>query len=136
MVNEPKSMDDCLYFTRRSLGEKGFVKAWTLKQDCPKCGKDKMGKPVVKGKVKIRAKEYVCPACGYTVEKEAYEETLTCEAKFECPSCGKSGEGSIPFIRKRIQRKDEKTGKKKAVEVLRFTCSQCNENIDVSKKMK
>ena len=25
-----------------------------------------MGKPVVKGKVKIRALEYVCPECGYT----------------------------------------------------------------------
>ena len=51
----PDSMGECLYFSRRSLGETGQAVAWVKKIDCPECGKAKMGKPVVKDKVKIRA---------------------------------------------------------------------------------
>ena len=65
----PESMDSCLYFTNRSLDPEGQILAWVYKKECPKCKAAKMGKPVVKGKVKIRAKEYVCPKCDYTEEK-------------------------------------------------------------------
>ena len=122
----PESMDELVYFTNRSL-DSGKVMLWIRRQDCPSCGKAKMGKPVGKdGKVKIRAKEYVCPGCGYTVEKSAYEETLPAEALYTCPSCGKKGEHSGPFKWKSIQ----------GVKTYQFQCEHCGGNIDVTKKMK
>jgi len=125
MVTEPENMDELIYFTNRTIGE-GNAKAWVYKEDCPKCGKAKMGKPVVKGKVKIRAKEYVCPECGNTVEKKEYEETLTCEASYTCPHCKHQGEASVPYKRKKID----------GVDTIRVQCTSCNGNIDITKKMK
>ena len=34
----PGSMEGCLYFTNRSIGE-GYAKAWAYKPNCPKCKK-------------------------------------------------------------------------------------------------
>jgi len=138
MVKEPTNVTDVIYFTRRKIDEKGFAMAWVYKQPCPKCKKADMGKPKdpKTGKVKIRAKEYICPACSYTAEKVAYEETLTCEVKYTCPHCGKNGEDAVPFKRKRVQRKDPETGKKKALDVIRVVCGSCEGNVDISKKMK
>lgn len=122
----PDSIDECVYFTRRSIGE-GSVVAWTPKQLCPKCGKAMMGKPKGdKGKVMIRAKEYVCPACNYTAEKEAYEETLSCNVQYVCPACRHSGEATVPFKRKTWQ------GAKAIV----FECGKCKEKIGITKKLK
>ena len=75
-LQQPKSMDECIYFTNRTL-DKGKIKAWVFKGKCPKCGKGLIGKPKdpKTGKPKIRATEYVCPECGYTVEKQKYEDT-------------------------------------------------------------
>ena len=71
MVIEPTSMDQCIYFTNRILGN-GKVKAWVYKQKCPRCGKSLMSKPKdSKGKIKIRATEYTCETCHYTVSKDA-----------------------------------------------------------------
>jgi len=125
-MKQPTSMGEVIYFTNRQLGEKGFAKCWVFKEDCPECKKAKMGKPTDKGKVKIRATEYVCPACSHTIEKKAYEETLTAHCMFTCPECGKEGEDSIPFKRKAV----------KGTKALRFTCSHCKANIDITKKMK
>src|SRR3989338_4522682 len=97
---QPNSVDECVYFTRRALMETGNVMAWVFKQPCPKCKKAMMGKPVENGKVKIRAKEYVCPACKYTVEKAEYEATLSCDIIYTCPSCKHSGETTVPYQRK------------------------------------
>mgnify|MGYP001401963665 FL=1 len=132
----PESMGECIYFTKRTVGEEGKATAWVFKEKCPKCGQALMGKPIEKGKVKIRAKEYVCPKCDYTVEKGEYEETLTANITYTCPHCSFEGEIQIPFERKRIQLVDEETGKKKAADALRFPCEKCKENIDVTKKMK
>ena len=74
MLKEPESMDECLYFTNRTIGELGKAKAWVYKKMCPKCGETKMGKPVEKGKVRIRAKEYVCSECGHIEEKKEHIE--------------------------------------------------------------
>ena len=137
MVKLPESMDDLVYFTSRGIGKKGHAKAWVHKAMCPKCKKAKMGKPVGKdGSVKIRAKEYVCPACKYTVEKVAYEESLTCEVIYTCPSCGKAGEAAVPFKRKKVKIFDEEAGKETAGESVRFPCAHCKGNVDVVKKMK
>jgi len=135
-LRQPESMDECIYFTKRSIGEDGSVTAWVFKEKCTKCGKALMGKPVEKGKVKIRAKEYVCPECGYTVEKGEYEDTLTASITYRCPHCQAEGEAQIPFKRKKIQLVNEETGKKKAVDALRFQCEKCGKDIDVTKKMK
>ncbi len=119
-------MGELVYFTQRAVG-KGNVKAWVYRGDCPKCGKAKMGKPVGdKGKVKIRAKEYVCPACGYTVEKKEHEETLTCDVKYTCPECGNTSETSVPYKRKKFQ----------GMDAVVFQCGKCNAKIPITKKMK
>ena len=127
-LRQPESMDECVYFSQRFLDAgKGYVKVWVFKQTCPKCKKAIMGKPRdSKGKVKTRANEYVCPSCGYTVEKQAYEDSSTANAEYKCPSCGHSGEAQIPYKRKNIE----------GIPTLRFQCAKCHGNIDVTKKMK
>ena len=124
---EPDSMDECIYFTRRTLdGGKGKAMAWVLKKNCPKCNKEKMGKPKGDdGHVKIRAKEYTCPSCNHTVSKEEYEPTLTCDVKYTCPHCGKDGEASVPFNRVSFQ----------GVKAVVFPCAACKEKIGVTKKL-
>ncbi|MFH1591904.1 MAG: hypothetical protein ABIB47_00870 [Candidatus Woesearchaeota archaeon] len=136
-LKEPTSAGECVYFTNRNIGN-GKVKAWVFKGNCPKCGKGLMGKPkdAKTGKVKIRAKEYVCSECGYTVEQKEYEESLTASIRHTCPYCGFEGETEILFKRKKIQIFNEETQKKKSAEALRFACSKCGKNIDVTKKMK
>ncbi len=126
-LREPESMDECVYFTRRVLEDgKGKVMAWVLRNDCPKCGKEKMGKPRGDdGGVKIRAKEYVCQSCNYTVSKEEYEPTLDCDVKYTCPHCGKSGEASVPFRRVSFQ----------GVKAVVFSCASCGQKIGITKKM-
>ncbi|MBW2966927.1 hypothetical protein KY362_00415 [Candidatus Woesearchaeota archaeon] len=127
MVTEPNSMEELIYFTRRNIGS-GTAQAWVYKGPCPKCGKGKMGKPVDEktGKVKIRAKEYVCPECGHSVEKKSYEETLHCEITYTCPECGNSGEAEVPFKRKKFQ----------GMDAVVFQCGKCNAKIPITKKMK
>ena len=83
-LREPQSMNECIYFTNRSIDD-GQVTAWVYRKDCPKCKKAKMGKPVVKGKVKTRAEEYECPACKYREGKLEHEESLQLEARYTFP---------------------------------------------------
>ncbi len=125
MVTEPQSMDDLIYFTRRAIGN-GKAMAWVYKKECPKCHKAKMGKPVEKGHVKIRAKEYKCPECGFTEEKTVHEESLTLEAKYTCPHCGKEGEGTTLYKRKSFE----------GVPSYVVVCEHCGGKIGISKKMK
>ncbi len=130
----PESMDECVYFTRRS---QPHVVAWVFREKCPKCKKALMGKPKdSSGKVKIRAKEYVCPECGYTMEKGAYEDTLTANIQFTCPKCGFSGEHQMPFRRKKIRIFDEEEGKETMADALVFNCPKCGYKIAITKKMK
>ncbi len=130
----PESMDECIYFTRRS---KPQVVAWVFKEKCPKCKKAMMGKPVGSdGKVKTRAKEYVCPECKFTMEKVAYEDTLTANIQFTCPKCGFSGEHQMPFKRKKVKIFDEEEGKEVTADALMFNCPKCGQRIAVTKKMK
>ena len=124
-LKSPESMDECLYFSNRSIGE-GQVMAWVYRKECPKCHKAKMGKPVEKGKVKTRAKEYVCPECGFTEEKAEHEESLTIEAQYTCPYCGKEGEGTAQYKRKKF----------KGVDAYIIICEHCGEKIPITKKLK
>jgi len=127
MLVEPKSTEECVYFTNRPIDIKGKVKCWVYREKCPKCKKGLMGKPRdSKGKIKIRANEYVCPECGYKVEKQEYEDTLTASIKYTCPKCEYNGEIEIPFKRKKFQ----------GVESLKFECQKCKNPILITKKMK
>jgi DNA-directed RNA polymerase subunit RPC12/RpoP len=136
-MKEPTSMDECIYFSNRLIGD-GKAKAWVFREDCPECKGALMGKPKDKktGKPKIRAKEYVCPKCSHTIEKEEYEDTLTINIKYACPHCKHEGETQRPFKWKNIQRLNEETGKKQAIKSIRFQCEKCKKDIDITKKMK
>ncbi len=125
-MREPENMEEVLYFTNRTLENDGHLTAWVYKIDCPACGKAKMGKPVVKGKVKIRAKEYVCPECGHTEEKQEHEEALTLEIKYTCPYCHKEGFAETIYKRKTFQ----------GVPSYIFSCEGCGKKIGVTQKMK
>ena len=126
-LKELQSMDECVYFTSRAV-DKGYVKCWAFKEDCPKCKNAKMGKPKDEktGGVKIRAKEYICPSCKYTVEKGEYEDTLTANVSYTCPHCKAKGETTIPFKRKSFE----------GVKALVFLCDKCKGKIPITKKMK
>jgi predicted RNA-binding Zn-ribbon protein involved in translation (DUF1610 family) len=117
----PESMDECLYFTNRD----GLL-AWVYRKKCPKCMKAKMGKPVVKGKVKTRALEYTCPECGFNEEKIEHEESLHLEAKYTCPECGREGEATAPYKRKSF----------KGVQAYMVECQHCSAKIPITKKLK
>src|SRR3989338_4477773 len=127
-LKKPESMEECVYMTQRAIGEKGYAMTWVFRNPCPKCKKSTMGKPKDKktGKVQIRANEYVCPSCGFTMEKTAYEETLTASIEYTCPKCVTEGEIQIPFKRKKVE----------GAESLIFNCAKCNEKILITKKLK
>lgn len=127
IFEEPESMDGLVYFTRRKIGDNGRAMAWVEREDCPECGKALMGKPRKdNGKVKVRAKKYVCEECGYEVPKKEYEETLTLKVNYTCPFCGHEGGAKTPYKRRTYK------GAKSFV----FKCEECNEKIPITKKMK
>ena len=137
-LKEPSSMEELVYFTRRKIEEHGAAVVWAYRQDCPKCKKAKMGKPVdpKTKKVKSRSKEYVCPACNHTVQKEEYEATLTVEAKVTCPHCKKQGECTGPFAKKPVKIFDVESQKKKAAKAIKLKCEHCQGDILITQKMK
>jgi len=135
-MREPKNMDECVYMTNRFIGDKGSVRCWVFREKCPKCGKGLMGKPRDEtGKIKIRAKEYVCSECGHTAGKE-YEDTLTASIAYTCSKCEHAGEIELPFKRKKMKMFDEQKQKNVTVDALQFACQKCSEKIYVTKKLK
>ncbi len=124
-LKEPESMEKLVYYTSRDIG-KGEATCWVFRGKCPKCGKGLMGKPKEKGKIKTKAKIYVCPECGHEIEKQEYEDSLTANIEYVCPECSNKGEIQIPFKRKKAD----------GIDTLRFQCQKCNANIDITKKMK
>ncbi|MBI4150917.1 hypothetical protein HY492_02215 [Candidatus Woesearchaeota archaeon] len=121
----PESTEDCIYFTRRA-SDGLRIMCWVFKATCPKCKKALMGKPVEGGKVKIRAKEYICPSCGHSEEKVAHEEKLTANVQYTCGKCAHAGEIQIPFKRKSVD----------GTKALVFNCQKCSDKILITKKMK
>jgi len=124
----PESMDECFYFTNRTLENNGSIIAWVYRPKCPKCGKGIMGKPVdpKTGKVKKKADNYVCKECGYSVNSDEFDETLKVEVQYKCPFCGNEGETTTEYKRKKY----------KGVDAYVFTCQKCGEKIGITKKMK
>ncbi len=64
----PKSIDECTYFTKRSL-DNGYVIAWVFK-----------GEDVLNVK-------YKCPNCGYEGE---LQQKFKRPIRFKCEKCGRS----------------------------------------------
>src|SRR3989338_522541 len=125
-LKQSQSAEECVYFTNRTI-DNGKARVWVFKKECPKCHKAVMGKPRDKtGKVMIRAKEYVCPNCGYKEDKKTYEESLTANIEYKCPHCGYEGEIQVPFKRKKVE----------GVDTLQFLCQNCSGKINVTKKIK
>lgn len=122
-LKEPQSVDECVYFTRRTLGN-GEAMAWVLRGMCPKCGKGQMAKPfnAKTGKFKTRAKVYVCPSCAYEVPAGEYTTTLECNIRYTCPHCRASGETRIPYQRVRYQ----------GAPSLVFECAKCRQKIVIA----
>jgi predicted RNA-binding Zn-ribbon protein involved in translation (DUF1610 family) len=125
-MTEPKSMDECVYFTNRVFESGGKARAWVYKVNCPECGKAKMGKPVVKGKIKSRATEYVCPACSFKEEKSEHEKRLTVEVIYTCSGCKNSGETTTPYKRKTFE----------GAQAFVFSCQKCGKQMGLTKKLK
>ncbi|MGV8169151.1 MAG: hypothetical protein ACP5N3_03790 [Candidatus Nanoarchaeia archaeon] len=126
-LKEPESMDELVYFTRRTT-EDGKVRAWVFREKCPKCKKGMMGKPHDEktGKVKIREKEYICPECKHTVPAQEYEDTLTTNIEYTCGGCSKSGQTTAPYKRKTYM----------GAKAILFECQFCHKKIPITKKMK
>lgn len=128
VLKMPNSMDECIYFTRRTFDNNGKAIAWVYRKTCPKCGKAKMGKPLdpKTKKPKIRAQTYECPACGFSEPKQQHEESLMVEVIFTCPYCGFSGETTTQYKRKFFE----------GVPAYVFECQGCHKKIGLTKKMK
>ena len=124
---EPNSMKECLYLTKRETPEIGRIRAWVLRLECPKCHEATMGKPIdpKTKKSKIRSKEYVCPACGYTEEKLEHEAKCEVMIDYTC-TCGFSGKTTTPYKRKQWN----------GVDSYVFVCDGCGKKIGITKKMK
>ena len=133
----PNSMDECIYFTNRTMGS-GKIKSWVLKAKCSECKKDLMSKPKdpKTGKPKIRATEYVCPSCSHTEEKKSHEEALNACIIYTCPECSHQDEIEIPYKRKNVPLINKETGKKVYAKALQFQCKKCEAKINITKKMK
>ena len=124
----PESMDECIYFTRRTFKNNGKAVAWVYRKECPQCHKAKMSKPLdpKTKKPKIRADTYECPECGYSEPKQEHEESLNVEIIYTCPYCGFSGETTTEYKRKNWE----------GVQAYVFVCEGCGKKIGITKKMK
>lgn len=137
-MQEPKSMDECVYFTSRVLPNNGKIRAWVLREQCPKCQQGLMGKPLDKktGRPKIRSELYECPKCKYQAPLQEYEDTLTISTLYTCPNCNHHDETQQPFKWKKGKIFNEESGKQATANVIRFSCNKCKKDLNITKKMK
>lgn len=126
-IKEPESMDECLYFTNRTIGN-GKIMAWVSRKECPQCHTGSMGKPIGEktGKVMKKAEIYVCKECGYSEDMLKHEKDLAMSVKYTCPGCGFSGEAIIEYRLRSFE----------GVQAYVFDCATCKKRIGITKKMK
>ena len=125
-LKSPNSMEECLYFTNRSVGE-GYAKAWVYRKECPKCKKERLGKPIKKnGKVDKKAAYYECKECKYQESNEQVENSVKLEVQYKCPYCGNESETTAEYKRKFFE----------GVPSYVFGCGKCGKEIGLTKKMK
>jgi RecJ-like exonuclease len=125
-LKKPDSMEECLYFTNRSIGE-GFAEAWVYRKECPDCKKPTVGKPIKKdGKPDKKSDHYECSICKLTMSNEEVEKDLKLEIEYQCPHCKHEGQTTAEYQRKVFE----------GVPSYVFTCDKCGKNIGITKKMK
>ena len=125
-LKKPNSMEECLYFTNRSIGE-GFATAWVYRGTCPKCNTPTVGKPIKKnGKVDKKADVYECSTCKYQEPNEETESKLKVEIQYKCPHCSNEGEATTDYKRQTFE----------GVPSYVFECDKCSKKIGITKKMK
>ncbi len=125
-LKKPTSMEDCVYFTNRTIGS-GRAMAWVLRKECPKCGKDALRKPSSKsGKPDKKSPIYVCKSCSYEEKNEDVESSLTINVEYKCPHCGNDGKTTSKYERKNFE----------GVPSYIFECQKCKEKIGLTKKLK
>ncbi|MBI4451846.1 hypothetical protein HY637_00315 [Candidatus Woesearchaeota archaeon] len=125
-LKKPKSIEECIYFTNRTIGD-GRAMAWVFRKQCPKCKKAVMGKPQKKsGKIDKKADHYVCYSCGYTEMNEQVENSLVINVEYKCPHCGNEGETATEYKRKSFE----------GVPSYVFECQKCKKKIGLTKKLK
>ena len=125
-LKSPDSMEECLYFTNRSIGE-GYATAWAYRKECPKCKKGRLGKPIKKnGKADKKAAYYECKECKYQESNEQVENSVKLEVQYKCPYCSYEGEAASEYKRKFFE----------GVPSYVFECGKCRKKIGLTKKMK
>ncbi len=126
MLKKLESMEECIYFTNRTIGS-GRAMAWVFRKDCPKCNKGVMGKPLKKGgKIDKKAEYYVCYACGYQESETEVEDSLKINVEYKCPHCGSEGEATTEYKRKTFE----------GVLSYVFECTKCGKKTGITKKLK
>ena len=125
-LKKPNSMEECLYFTNRSIGE-GFIVAWVYRPLCQKCKKGRMGKPIKKnGKPDKKSPNYECTECKLQKTNEEMESLLKVEVEYKCPHCSNEGFATTEYKRKNFE----------GVPSYVFACEKCGKNIGITKKLK
>ena len=125
-LKKPNSMEGCLYFTNRSIGE-GFAIAWAYRPDCPKCKKPTMGKPIKKNrKIDKKADYFECWVCKHRMSNQEAESLAKLDVQYKCPHCGNEGEATTEYRRKTFE----------GVPSFIFECGKCHRKIGITKKMK
>lgn len=126
-LKKPQSVEECIYFTNRTIIASGRAMAWVFRKECPKCKKGIMGKPQKKGgKVDKKADHYVCYSCGYLESNEEVENNLVLNVEYKCPHCGNEGETTTEYKRKSFE----------GVPSYVFECQKCKKKIGLTKKLK
>jgi DNA-directed RNA polymerase subunit M/transcription elongation factor TFIIS len=122
---KPESVEECVYFTNRIIGD-GRATAWVFRKECPKC-RGIMGKPQKKnGKIDKKADHYACYSCGYKEGNEKAENSLLINVEYKCPHCGNEGETTTEYQRKSFE----------GVPSYVFECQKCKKKIGLTKKLK
>lgn len=125
-MQKPESMDECLYFSNRSIGD-GKAMAWVLRPECEKCKKGRIGKPIKKnGKPDKKASYFECPECKHHIPNEQAAEILKVSVEYTCPYCKHQGETQTEYKRKSFQ----------GVQAFVFLCEKCSKKIPITKKLK
>ncbi len=126
-LKKPNSVEECVYFTNRTIVVSGRAMAWVFRKQCPKCRKGVMGKPQKKGgKIDKKADYYVCYLCNYQESNEQFENSLILNVDYKCPHCGNEGETTSEYKRKTFE----------GVPSYLFECQKCHKKIGLTKKLK
>ena len=125
-LKKPTSMEECVYFTNRTI-DSGRATAWIFRKDCSKCKKDVLRKPLSKsGKPDKKSPIYVCQSCRYEEKNEDVESSLVINVDYKCPHCGNEGETTSKYERKNFE----------GVPSYIFECQKCGKKIGITKKLK